>query len=138
MKKIIICFVTFLSAVYIISCAPMTKQANKPEEKFRSMLTDDGKYTYENYFTQLAGIRGEVQYKVFTEKGETNPDIKIMQVVVDKKDSTVEYKNAKFQYQFNVKTGFIKLAYLEINGKPENFLMGSMSLGVMLLESSTN
>lgn len=99
-------------------------------------MTEDGSSTYGNYFTQLAGLRGEVNYSVFTADGETNPDIKVIEVNIDKKDESAEYKTAKIQYQFNKKTGFIKLGYLEVNGEAQNLLMGSMNLGVMMLEST--
>lgn len=99
-------------------------------------MTEDGSATYGNYFTQLAGLRGEVNYSVFTANGETNPDIKVIEVNINKKDESVKYKTAKIQYQFNEKTGFIKLGYLEVNGEAQSLLMGSMNLGLMMMEST--
>jgi len=99
-------------------------------------MTADGQATYGNYFTQLAGLRGEVKYTVFTAEGEANPNIKYIQVDINKMDDSAEYKTAKIQYQFNEKTGFIKLSYLEVNEEAQNLLMGSMSLGLMMMEST--
>jgi hypothetical protein len=128
--------VIFLTSILIISCGPFASSEKKAEQKFRATITEDGKNTYENYFTQLAGLRGEVKYKVFKADGETNPDIKVIQVEIDKKDSSATYKTAKLQYQFNDKTGFIKLAYLEVNGEAQNIIMGAMNLGMMMMESA--
>ena len=136
MKKIIVYAVILLSTTNLQSCVPAPNPDKQIQDKFLACMTEEGKMTYGNYFTQLAGIRGEVKYQVLTEQGETDPAIKIMQVDIDKKYSTVTYKTAKFQYQFNTNTGFVKLRYLAINGEGQNILTGAMTLDLMLLESA--
>jgi len=138
MKKNISYSITLICLLLLTNCTFFTSSESKTEEKFRNTITDDGSTTYGNYFTQLAGLRGEVKYSVFTANGETNPDIKIVQVEIDKKKESVKAKTAKLQYQFNEKTGFIKIAYLDINGEPQNLLSGSLILGIMLLELQTS
>ncbi|MCB0397289.1 MAG: hypothetical protein KDD36_11575 [Flavobacteriales bacterium] len=136
MKRTFLYFGTVLCLLAICSCGSIINPDQRVEEKFRLATTEDGSSTYGDYFTKLAGLRGEVKYQVFTAQGETNPDIKVIQVDIDKKNDSVEYKTAKIQYQFNEKTGFVKLAYLEVNGEAQNLLMGSMSLGLMMMEST--
>jgi hypothetical protein len=135
MKKIINYFALFLIIQGIISCGAIATSDNKIVEKFRKTTTEDGLTTYEDFFSKLAGLRGEVKYSVFTAEGESDPNIKIIQIDIDKKDKSVEYRTAKIQYQFNEENGFIKMAYLETNNKPQNILMGSMNLGLMMMES---
>lgn len=134
MRKTI--FILHLVIICLIACNPLETSDQKIEEKFRNILTEEGNITYGNYFTQLAGLRGEVVYSVFTEQGETNPDIKIIQVDIDKKDESAKYKTAKIQYQFNSKSGYVKLAYLEVNGKSQSLFEGAIDLGLMMMESS--
>ena len=129
-------FSVLIFLLTITACNPVISSDQRIVDKFRATIKDDGASTYGDFFTQLAGLRGDVKYKVFIAEGETNPDVKVIEVNIDKKDESVEYKRAKIQYQFNEKTGFIRLGYLEVNGEPQNLLVGSMSLGMMLMESS--
>jgi len=107
----------------------------KIENKFKELKTEDGKSTFGNYFTKIAGLRGDVKYSIFSGEGESNPDIKIVQVDINKNETKVEYKTAMLQYQYNSKTDFIKLSYLEVNGKQQSLLEGAMMLYTMSIES---
>lgn len=138
MKKMNRYFGIILCSLIIISCNPIKNSDQRVEEKFRLTMTEDGSATYRDYFIQLAGLRGEVKYSVYTAEGETNPNIKVMEVNIDKMDESVKYKTAKIAYLFNEKTGFIKIAYLEINGEAQDLYTGSMNLGRMMMESTLN
>ena len=123
---VIVCLLT------IFSC----NSNQKIIDQFKSTIKEDSSTTYDDYFTKLAGLRGEVNYSVFTDDDESNRDIKVIEVTIDKRDESVEFKTAKLQYLFNKKTGFIKLRYLEVNGEAQNLLTGTVVLKLMMLEST--
>jgi lipopolysaccharide export LptBFGC system permease protein LptF len=127
---VIVCLLT------IFSCNPFNIANQKIIEKFKATIKEDSSTTYDDYFTKLAGLRGEVNYSVFSDDDESNRDIKVIEVTIDKRDESVEFKTAKLQYLFNKKTGFIKLRYLEVNGEPQNLLTGTVVLKLMMLEST--
>ena len=136
MKTIVFYFGIIISSICILSCNSLVNSNKSVEEKFRTTIAEDGQTTYERYFAQLAGLRGEVKYKVFMPQGELSPDVKVIQVDIDKKVNDANYKTALLQYKFNVKTGFVDLVYIEINGKKaENLITGMLDLGFMMMES---
>jgi len=136
MKRVTRYFAVIVCLLAIFSCNPFNIANQKIIEKFKATIREDGSTTYDDYFTKLAGLRGEVNYSVLSDDSETNRDIKIIEVSIDKRDESVEFKTAKLQYLFNKKTGFIKLKDLEINGESQNLLAGLVILELMMLESA--
>jgi hypothetical protein len=129
----------FILALTIFNCSPSEPPKPpepKPEEIFSStIMPDDNKTTFGNFFGGLAGLRGDLKITSFTAEGETNPDVKIIEVNVDKKDEKVKLKTLKVQYQMNVKTKFIRAVAIEINGKPESIFSGASLMAIMYMES---
>ena len=125
----------FILTLTILYCSPPPPPEPTTEEKFFSTMTEDNTTTYGNFFSKLAGLRGDLKIKSFTAEGETNPDIKVVEVTIDKKEEKVKYKNLRIQYQFNVKTKFVRVVAIEINGKQESYIMGSMTMSMMMMES---
>lgn len=96
---------------------------------------NDGYYnlTYEEVFNKIAGLQGNVSWKSFVpEKYSSNPNIKAIEIFIDRNKEESEYQTIKLQYLVNPKNNIAELKYGEINGKAKNILDVAMTVGLLL------
>jgi len=113
------------------SCTDTDSDIRTFKEKMQFQGVSGGQY-----FDQLAGVEGKVEYKAFhPDKYKDNPDIVCIEVDVVRSPNS-RYKNFKVQYLMNRRMQNMELGYCELNGKPVPLLEFGIALSDMLLEST--
>lgn len=91
------------------------------------------KMTYEDLFNKVAGLEGTVKWSSFVpDKYSSNPNIRAVDIFIDRNNEESEYRTLKLQYVVNPKNKIADLKYGEINGKPVSILDLSMTIELIL------
>ena len=96
---------------------------------------NDGYYsaTYEEVFSKVAGLQGTVSWKSFVpEKYVDNPNIRAVEIYIERNKEESEYQTIKLQYLVNPKNKIAELKYGEINGKAKSIIDVAMTVGLLL------
>lgn len=83
---------------------------------------------------KIAGVEGKAEWEAFkTDKYKDNPDVRCVQVTVNKTSDKGKNQTAKFQFLYNNSSKYIELSYFDVNGKPKTKLDAAMALQLGML-----
>lgn len=95
---------------------------------FMQGLTDQSA-TIGSGIAKIAGVEGKSEWEAFkTDKYKDNPDVRCVQVTVNKTSDKGKKQTAIFQFLYNKSSKYIELSYFDVNGKPKSKLDAAMAL----------
>ena len=121
----------FTVALLVISCGGSSPFGNKSIDLVKKTLwtTGDTNVTVDEAMKQIVGLRGKVEYKAFVAEGETDPRIETVEIDL----TNAKGKTALLQFSVNKELGTVQPNVIVIDGKTENFFVGSMKLALWAL-----
>lgn len=104
---------------------------------FMEGLTDPSA-TIGSGIAKIAGVEGKSEWKTFkTDKYKDNPDVRCVQVTVNKTSDKDKKQTAIFQFLYNRSSKYVELSYFDVNGTPKNMLEATMALRYGILDDSS-
>lgn len=112
---------------------------NDPSSIVKSArLSPDVDYTYEQWFNEMAGVTGTVDWDSFTPSESANENIRIVEVEMKNEENGVPIE-VLVQFEVNTNTEQFQWGYSEVNGEPSGnvftFTTALLEVGVETLEA---
>ncbi len=93
--------------------------------------------TFEKAFKQIAGLEGTVTWISYTtSKYVNNPNIRDVEVLINRNKNESKYNVIKMQYLVNIQNDYVELKYGEVNGNPQSIFDLSMTISLLLSSGS--